>query len=49
VAWAKINPKLKSLASEEYTKRDSNLFGPGFLEKAAKKAEADKAMSNHHL
>ena len=44
VAWAKINPKLKSLASEDHTKRDANVFGPGFLEKAAKRVEADKAI-----
>ena len=45
VAWAKINPKLRSLATEEYDKRESNLFGPGFLEKASKRIEVDKTMS----
>ena len=29
IAWSRINPKLKSLASEEYNERESNLFGPG--------------------
>lgn len=45
VAWSRLNPKLKSLATEEYTERDSNLFGPGFLEKASKRLEAEKAFS----
>ena len=36
VAWTRINLKLKSLASEEYSERESNLFGPGFLERAWK-------------
>ena len=45
VAWGKINPKLKSLANEEYAKRETNLFGPGFLEKASKRIEAEKTMS----
>lgn len=45
VAWAKINPKLKSLAEGDYSKRESSLFGPGFLEKATKRVEADKALA----
>ena len=45
IAWARINPKLKSLATEEYKDREDRLFGPGFLEKAAKKLEADKALA----
>ena len=45
VVWTKINPKYKSLGAEDYGKRDSNLFGPGFLEKAAKRLEADKAIA----
>lgn len=45
IAWGKINPKLKSLANEDYTKRETNLFGPGFLEKATKRIEADKTMA----
>ena len=45
VAWSKINPKLKSLAEGDYSKRESCLFGPEFLEKATKRIEADKVMS----
>ena len=45
VAWARINPILKPLAEEEYKDRESNLFGPGFLEKASRKLEADKALA----
>ena len=45
VAWARINPKLKSLAEEDYGKRDGNLFGPGFLEKASKRLERDKTIA----
>lgn len=45
VAWARINPKLKPLAEEDYNDRQSNLFGPDFLEKASKKLEADKALA----
>lgn len=32
IAWARVNPKLKGLASEEYGDRETNLFSPGFLE-----------------
>lgn len=46
IAWAKINPKLKSLAEEDYSKRESNLFRPGFLELASKRLEMDKTMTN---
>lgn len=44
IAWSRINPKLKGLAEEEYDKREANLFGPGFLEKASKRIEVDKTM-----
>ena len=44
IAWARINPTLKSLASEEYTERDADLFGPGFLEKASKRLEVEKTL-----
>ena len=42
VAWGKINPKLKTLASEEYNKCEANLFGLGFLEKVSKRIEVTK-------
>ena len=45
IAWTRINPKLKSLATEEYEKRESNLFGPGFLEKASKRIESERTLS----
>ena len=45
IAWGRINPSLKSLASEEYQKREDQLFGPGFLEKASKKLETQKALA----
>ena len=45
VAWTRLNPRLKSLASEEYDKRESSLFGPGFLEKASKRLEAEKTLA----
>lgn len=35
---------LKALATEEYEKRETNLFGWGFLENASKRQEAEKAM-----
>ena len=44
IAWAKINPKLKSLASEDYSKWGTNLFGSGFLEMASKRLEVDRTM-----
>ena len=44
IACTRINPKLKPIASEEFTDRKDQLFGPGFLEKASKKLEADKAL-----
>jgi len=37
-----INPELKLLALEDYKDK---LFGPGFLEKASKKLETDKALA----
>ena len=45
IAWSRINPQLKTLATEEYDKRQSNLFGPWFLEKATKRLEIEKALS----
>ena len=45
VAWARINPKLKPLAEEDYKDKEGNLLGPGFLEKASKKLEADRALA----
>lgn len=49
IAWAKINAKLKSLASEDYSKRGTNLFGSGFLEMASKRLEVDRTMSKVSL
>ena len=43
--WSRLNPKLKSLANEDYEKRKTNLFGPGFLEKASKRLEVDKTLA----
>ena len=40
----KINPSLKAPAKEEYDDRKGNLFDSGFLEKASKKMDADKAL-----
>ena len=45
IAWGRINPSLKTLATESYENRKDNLFGPGFLEKAAKKMDTDKALA----
>jgi len=45
VAWARINPSLKALVTEEYEKREGNLFGPGFLDKASKRIDIEKAMA----
>ena len=45
IAWSRLNPKLKSFANEEYEKRETNLFGPGFLEKASKRLEVDKTLA----
>lgn len=36
---------MKTLATEDYEKRETNLFGPGFLEKASKRLEAKKTLS----
>ena len=38
-AWGKKNSKLRNLATADYGERESNLFGPGFLEKAPKRVE----------
>lgn len=45
VAWAKMNPKLRGLGSEEYGNRGTDLFGPGFLEKASKRIEVEKTLA----
>ena len=45
IARARINPSLKSLATEEYKHRKDKLFGLGFSEKASKKLETDKALA----
>ena len=45
ITWARINPRLKDLATEEYKERDTNLFGPSFLEKASKRIEVEKTLS----
>ena len=44
VAWGKINPKLRNLAIADYGERKSNLFGPGFLEKASR-LETEKTLA----
>jgi len=44
IACSRINPKLKPLAKEEFTGRSTQLFGPGFLEKASKRLESEKAI-----
>jgi len=44
IACSRINPKLKALASEDFTGRENKLFGPGFLEKASKRIDSEKAM-----
>ena len=44
IAWARLNPKLKALATENYEKRETNLFGLTFMEKATKWVEANKAL-----
>lgn len=43
--WAKMNPKLRSLCSEEYGERGTELLGPDFLEKASKRLEVEKFLS----
>ena len=40
-----MNTKLRSLGSEEYGERGTDLFGPGFLEKASKRLEVEKTLS----
>ena len=31
IAWARINPNIKSIVTEQYEDRKDNLFGPGFF------------------
>ena len=45
IAWGRINPSLKALATENYENQKDNLFGPGFLEKAAFLMDTDKALA----
>lgn len=40
-----MNPKLRSLGTEEYGNRGTDLFGPGFLEKVSKRIEAEKTLA----
>jgi len=44
VAWSRINPSTVGLLQEEKEK-DSTLFGGGFLERAAKRMEDEKAIA----
>ena len=44
LVWAKMNPKLRSVGSEEYSKRGTNMFGLGFLEKASKSLRSRKPL-----
>lgn len=43
IAWSRPNPKLKSLDNEDYEKRETNLFGPGFLEKAKSRQDLSQS------
>ena len=45
LVWAKMNPKLRRLGSEDYNERGTDLFGPGFLEKASKRLEVEKTLA----
>ena len=45
IAWAKMNPKLRSLGSKEYGERGTDLLGPGFLEKASMRLEVEKTLA----
>lgn len=45
MAWAKVNPKFRSLGTEDYGERGTDLFGPGFLEKASKRIEVKKTLA----
>jgi len=45
IVWAKMNPKLRSLGLEEYGERGTDLFGPGFYEKASKRLEVEKTLA----
>ena len=47
VAWSRINPSTISLIREqtEDKKEDATLFGGGFLERATKKLEDEKALA----
>ena len=40
-----MNPKLRSLGSEEYGERGTDIFGPGFLEKVFKRLEVEKTIA----
>jgi IS1 family transposase len=42
IIWSCINPKLKSLTSKDYGKRD--LFRLGLLEKVSKRLEAERTL-----
>ena len=44
VAWAKVNPNFRNLGKEDYGERGTDLFGPGFLEKASKRIEVEKTL-----
>ena len=44
IACSRVNPKLKPVALEEFADREDKLFGPGFLDKASKRLESEKAI-----
>lgn len=45
LVWAELNPKLRRLDSEEYNERGTDLFAPGFLEKASKRLKVEKTLT----
>ena len=46
IAHSRLNLKFKSIATEDFSNRNDQLFSPGFLERASKKVETEKALDN---
>jgi len=44
IACSRINPKLKPVALKEFMDQEDKLFGPGFLDRASKGLESEKAI-----
>ena len=44
ITCSRVNPNLKSIATEDFSNRNDQLLSPGFLERASKNIETEKVL-----